>query len=66
MNLLSLGLFLVGLVSSFVVGGNNSATSLGILISTNSMRRKYSYLISAVSMFLGVSVGAISLQGSIR
>ncbi|MCG3108141.1 hypothetical protein L3N51_00422 [Metallosphaera sp. J1] len=66
MNLLNLGLFLVGLVSSFVVGGNNSATSLGILISTNSMKRKYSYLVSAVSMFLGVSVGAISLSGSIR
>ncbi|WP_290123587.1 inorganic phosphate transporter [Metallosphaera hakonensis] len=66
MNLIGIGLFLVGLISSFVVGGNNSATSLGILISTNSMKRKYSYLLSSISMFLGVSVGGISLQNSVR
>ncbi|AEB94826.1 inorganic phosphate transporter [Metallosphaera cuprina] len=66
MSLLDITLFLIGLISSFVVGGNNSATSLGILVSTNALRRKFSYLISSLSMFLGVSIGGLSLQGSIH
>ncbi|EHP68195.1 phosphate/sulfate permease [Metallosphaera yellowstonensis MK1] len=65
MDYLSMGLFLIGLISSFVVGGNNAATALGILISTNALKRKYSYLLSSISMFLGVSLGGLSMEKSI-
>lgn len=65
MEILEYNIFLLGLISSFIVGGNNSATALGILISTNAIKRKYSYLVSALAMFVGVSLGSYSMQGSI-
>ncbi|QKQ99193.1 inorganic phosphate transporter [Metallosphaera tengchongensis] len=65
MDFLTLLLFVIGFLSSFVVGGNNSATSLGILISTNSLRRRYSYLVSSLSIFFGVAIGSISMESSI-
>lgn len=63
---LELLIFLLGIVSSFVVGGNNAATSLGILISTNAIKRKYSYLLSALSVFFGVTIGSITMRSSIK
>jgi len=65
MEILEYSIFLLGLISSFIVGGNNSATSLGILISTNALKRKYSYLLSALTIFVGVSLGSYSMQSSI-
>lgn len=63
---LDLLIFILGIASSFVVGGNNTATALGILISTNAMKRKYSYLISAISVFFGAAVGSITMKSSIK
>ncbi|MBW9141115.1 MAG: inorganic phosphate transporter family protein [Candidatus Aramenus sp.] len=63
--LITLLIFVVGLISSFIVGGNNSATALGILVSTNALKRKYSYLISAASIFLGTAVGSYTMASSI-
>ncbi|AWR96406.1 inorganic phosphate transporter [Acidianus sulfidivorans JP7] len=62
---LSILIFVLGLISSFVVGGNNTATALGILLSTNALKRKYSYLISALSLFLGTTIGSITMKSSI-
>ncbi|AWR94187.1 inorganic phosphate transporter [Acidianus brierleyi] len=58
-------IFLVGLISAFIVGGNNSATALGILISTNALKRKYSYLVSALSVFIGTALGSYTMASSI-
>lgn len=58
-------IFLVGLISAFIVGGNNSATALGILISTNALKRKYSYMVSALSVFVGTALGSYTMASSI-
>jgi PiT family inorganic phosphate transporter len=58
-------IFFVGLISAFIVGGNNSATALGILISTNALKRKYSYLVSALSVFIGTALGSYTMASSI-
>ncbi|ARM74887.1 inorganic phosphate transporter [Acidianus manzaensis] len=62
---LAILIFITGFISSFVVGGNNTATALGILLSTNALKRKYSYLISALSLFLGTTIGSITMKSSI-
>lgn len=59
-------IFSLGIVSAFVVGGNNTAIALGILLSTNALKRKYSYLASALSVFFGASIGSITMESSIR
>jgi len=64
-NLLEYFIFVIGLISSFLVGGNNSAIALGILISTNVLRRRLSYLINAISLFSGASIGSITMESSI-
>lgn len=64
-NLLEYFIFVVGLISSFLVGGNNSAIALGILVSTNVLRRRLSYLINAISLFSGASIGSITMESSI-
>ncbi|QGR18746.1 inorganic phosphate transporter [Stygiolobus azoricus] len=64
-NLLEYFIFLIGLISSFLVGGNNSAIALGILVSTNVLRRRLSYLINAISLFSGASIGSITMESSI-
>ncbi|WP_221287078.1 inorganic phosphate transporter [Stygiolobus caldivivus] len=58
-------IFTVGLFSSFLVGGNNSAIALGILVSTNVLRRKLSYLVNAISLFIGASIGSVTMESSI-
>ena len=64
-NLLEYFIFVIGLISSFLVGGNNSAIALGILVSTNVLRRRLSYLINAISLFSGASIGSITMESSI-
>ncbi|AGE72515.1 inorganic phosphate transporter [Sulfolobus acidocaldarius] len=64
--ILSILIFVFGITLSFIVGGNNSAISLGILVSTNVMKRKYSYLVSAISIFLGASVGSLTMFKSVH
>lgn len=64
-NLLEYFIFIIGLISSFLVGGNNSAIALGILVSTNVLRRRLSYLINAISLFSGASIGSITMESSI-
>ncbi|BBG22938.1 inorganic phosphate transporter [Sulfuracidifex tepidarius] len=64
-SILDLLLFTIGLVASFVVSGNNNATSLGVLFATNAARRKSSYIINTVAMFLGASLGSVTMYGSI-
>ncbi|PVU76034.1 anion permease [Sulfolobus sp. SCGC AB-777_G06] len=64
-NLLEYSIFVIGLISSFLVGGNNSAIALGILVSTNVLRRRLSYLINAISLFSGASIGSITMESSI-
>jgi len=54
--------FLLGLLVSFVVGGNNSVPSVAILISTRVIKTRYSILIASISMFLGASLGSFSMQ----
>lgn len=65
MNLLLALIFITGLLASFSVGGNNSAIALGILLSTNVLKRKYSYAINALSLFLGASMGSYTMLKSI-
>lgn len=65
MNLLLLLIFLTGLIASFSVGGNNSAVAIGILLSTNVLKRKYSYAINAISLFIGASLGSYTMINSI-
>ncbi len=62
---LEVSLFTVGLIAAFVVSGNNNATSLGVLFATNAARRRNSYIINTVSMFLGATVGSIPMYDSI-
>jgi len=65
MNFLALLIFITGLLASFSVGANNTAISLGILLSTNVLRRKYSYAINAISLFIGASLGSYTMIKSI-
>ena len=65
MNFLSILIFVTGLLASFSVGGNNTAIALGILLSTNVMKRKYSYAINAIALFIGASLGSYTMLGSI-
>lgn len=65
MNFLVVLIFVTGLLASFSVGGNNSAIALGILLSTNVLKRKYSYAINAISLFVGASLGSYTMLGSI-
>ncbi|BFH73659.1 inorganic phosphate transporter [Sulfurisphaera javensis] len=65
MNLLLLLIFIVGLLASFSVGGNNSAVALGILLSTNVLKRKQSYAINAISLFIGAFLGSYTMINSI-
>mgnify|MGYP001772515222 CR=1 FL=1 len=66
LTLLNYFIFIVGLVSSFLVGGNNSAIALGILVSTNVLKRKFSYLVNAISLFIGASIGSVTMISSIH
>ncbi|NON62654.1 inorganic phosphate transporter, partial [Acidianus sp. RZ1] len=65
MEILSLLIFIIGIISSFIVGGNNSATAIGILLSTNALKKRQSYLVSAISIFLGTSLGSYTLRDSV-
>lgn len=65
MNLLLILIFIVGLLASFSVGGNNSAVALGILLSTNVLKRRQSYAINAVSLFIGAFLGSYTMINSI-
>jgi Phosphate/sulphate permeases len=58
--------FVLGGLASFFVGGNNISPSLGILISTNVVRRKAAYLLTAIAIFLGASIGGITMRESVR
>jgi PiT family inorganic phosphate transporter len=65
LSILDLFLFTVGLIAAFIVSGNNNATSLGVLFATNAARRRNSYIINTVAMFLGASVGSVTMYDSV-
>ncbi|QIW23453.1 inorganic phosphate transporter [Sulfolobus sp. S-194] len=65
MNTLLLLIFIVGLLASFSVGGNNSAVALGILLSTNVLKRKHAYVINALSLFIGAFLGSYTMLNSV-
>ncbi|BFI75014.1 anion permease [Sulfurisphaera ohwakuensis] len=65
MNTLLLLIFIVGLLASFSVGGNNSAVALGILLSTNVLKRKHAYAINALSLFIGAFLGSYTMLNSV-
>jgi PiT family inorganic phosphate transporter len=64
--MLELIIFAIGLILSFVIAGNNSAVALGMSISTNIARRKISYVIIMISIFLGSTLGSLTMLGSVR
>jgi len=64
--LLDIGIFVVGAVASFLVGANNTATSLGILVSTRALTPKKSFLYTALASFLGTVINSKSLEGSVK
>jgi PiT family inorganic phosphate transporter len=57
-------IFIIGIVASFLVGGNNSAIALGILLSTNVLKKRTSYLVNTISLFVGATIGSITMEGS--
>ncbi|BBD73854.1 phosphate permease [Sulfodiicoccus acidiphilus] len=59
-------IFALGAIASFFVGGNNISPSLGILVSTNVVKRKAAYFLAALSIFLGASVGGLTMSKSVR
>lgn len=64
MQLVNVAIFVVGLASAFIVAGNNSATALGILISTSAVKRYYAYLLNAIIIFVGVALGYFTMASS--
>ncbi|MCY0859571.1 MAG: inorganic phosphate transporter [Sulfolobaceae archaeon] len=65
MQLVDVLIFASGLVSSFIVGGNNNATALGILISTRAIKRRLAYLLNAIASSLGVFTGYFTMSSSV-
>ncbi|MCQ4342427.1 MAG: inorganic phosphate transporter [Sulfolobaceae archaeon] len=63
---LDVGIFVVGAVASFLVGANNTATSLGILVSTRALSPKKSFLYTALVSFLGTVINSKSLENSVK
>lgn len=53
------------LISSFLVGGNNSLVALGILFATNIIKRRYARYIVSTSMFIGAVVGGFTMKESV-
>ncbi|AKA72692.1 inorganic phosphate transporter [Saccharolobus solfataricus] len=58
-------LFIVGLVSCYVIGANNNATSLGILFATNAVKKRYAYILNMISIFVGVVLGSLTMLHSV-
>ncbi|MDT7860729.1 MAG: inorganic phosphate transporter [Saccharolobus sp.] len=62
---LNYALFIAGIISAYIIGSNNNATSLGILFATNAIKRKYAYLINMFSIFVGVTIGSLTMLHSV-
>ncbi|AOL17140.1 phosphate permease [Sulfolobus sp. A20] len=63
--LVNYALLLIGVVSAYLIGSNNNATSLGILFATNAIRRRQAYLLNMISLFLGVVIGSLTMLHSV-
>ncbi|MCH4815244.1 MAG: inorganic phosphate transporter [Saccharolobus sp.] len=64
-NIIEYLLFIVGLISSYVIGANNNATSLGILFATNAIKRRYAYILNMISILVGVVLGSLTMLHSV-
>ncbi|BCU67691.1 phosphate permease [Sulfolobales archaeon HS-7] len=64
--MISYFIFVIGMISSALVGGNNLSPSLGVMLSTNVLKRKMAYLFNSIALMLGVSLGGISMLSSIK
>ncbi len=63
--LVNYALLLIGVVSAYLIGSNNNATSLGILFATNAIKRRQAYLLNMISLFLGVVIGSLTMLHSV-
>ncbi|MGC9105709.1 MAG: anion permease [Thermoprotei archaeon] len=63
---IDLTILLLGAVASFLVGANNIASSLGILISTRVLQTRKSFLYTALVSFLGTAINSQTLAGSVK
>lgn len=59
-------IFFVGILASFFVGGNNVAPAVGVMVSTNVLRKRTSYLLNSISLFIGVTFGGITMLRSVN
>ncbi|WP_338603403.1 inorganic phosphate transporter [Sulfolobus tengchongensis] len=64
-SILNFILFITGLISCYIIGANNNATSLGILFATNAIKRKHAYILNMISILVGVIVGSLTMLHSV-
>jgi PiT family inorganic phosphate transporter len=62
---LALVVFALGLTVSALVGANNVAPSLSVLVSTNAIKRRWAYALTSISLLLGVSLGGLTMAHSV-
>ena len=65
-SILGLTIVALGLVASYLVGANNIASSLGILLSTRVVRRNTAYFLTILSSFAGTVINSYTMLGSIK
>lgn len=63
---LDIAIVALGLIASYLVGANNIASSLGILLSTRVVRRNLAYLLTISSSFLGTVINSYTMLGSVK
>ena len=63
---LGITIIILGLIASYLVGANNIASSLGILLSTRVVRRSTAYLLTVISSFTGTVINSYTMIGSVK
>ena len=63
---LGITIIILGLIASYLVGANNIASSLGILLSTRVVRRSTAYLLTVISSFTGTVLNSYTMIGSVK
>ena len=66
LSILDATIIILGLISAYLVGANNIASSLGILLSTRIVRKNTAYLLTVISSFSGTVINSYTMLGSIK
>ena len=66
LSVLDITIIVLGLIAAYLVGANNIASSLGILLSTRIVRKNTAYLLTVISSFSGTVVNSYTMLGSVK